>query len=255
MKIRFLGTGTSTGVPQIGCECDVCTSNDPRDKRLRCSALVDFESGERILIDCGPDFRQQMIPVDFRALNGVLLTHIHYDHAGGIDDLRPFCEFGDIRIFADSTTTDLLRQQLPYCFAEHLYPGVPRLVMNEVQAGTSFEVGNVDIVPFTVMHGKMPILAYRMGGLAYITDMSSFPDESACFLQNVDVLVVNALRHEHHNSHQTLQEALAFIEKVKPREAYLVHMSHDMGLHRDIERQLPPHVRFAYDGLEVYCKE
>lgn len=255
MKIRFLGTGTSTGVPQIGCKCAVCTSSDPRDKRLRCSALVDFDSGERILIDCGPDFRQQMIPVDFRALDGVLLTHIHYDHAGGIDDLRPFCAFGDIQIFADHKTTELLHQQLPYCFATNLYPGVPKLVMNEVVPGNPFKIGKVDVEPFTVIHGKMPILAYRMGRMAYITDMSSFPDESARFLKDVDLLVVNALRHEHHNSHQTLQEALAFVEKIKPKETYLVHMCHQMGLHAEIECQLPPHVHFAYDGLEIYCQE
>lgn len=255
MKIRFLGTGTSTGVPQIGCKCAVCTSSDPRDKRLRCSALVDFDSGERILIDCGPDFRQQMIPVDFRALDGVLLTHIHYDHTGGIDDLRPFCAFGDIQIFADHKTTELLHRQLPYCFATNLYPGVPKLVMNEVVPGNPFKIGKVDVEPFTVIHGKMPILAYRMGRMAYITDMSSFPDESARFLKDVDLLVVNALRHEHHNSHQTLQEALAFVEKIKPKETYLVHMCHQMGLHAEIECQLPPHVHFAYDGLEIYCQE
>lgn len=255
MKIRFLGTGTSTGVPQIGCKCAVCTSNDSRDKRLRASALVDFDSGERILIDCGPDFRQQMIPVDFRALDGVLLTHIHYDHTGGIDDLRPFCSFGDVQIFADRTTTDLLHRQLPYCFATQLYPGVPKLVMSEVVPGKSFKIGNVEIEPFTVIHGKMPILAYRMRRMAYITDMSRFPDESAHFLKDVDILVVNALRHEHHNSHQTLQEALAFVEKIKPKETYLIHMSHQIGLHAEIERQLPPHVHFAYDGLEISCRE
>lgn len=255
MKIRFLGTGTSTGVPQIGCQCAVCTSSDPRDKRLRSSALVDFDSGERILIDCGPDFRQQMIPVDFRAIDGLLLTHIHYDHTGGIDDLRPFCAFGDVNIYADSKTIDLLKHQLPYCFAENLYPGVPRLVMNELTPGTPFKVGSVEVIPFTVMHGQMPILAYRMGRMAYITDMSAFPDESARFLQNLDVLIVNALRHEPHNSHQTLEQALDFVKKVRPKEAYFIHMAHQIGLHAEIEQQLPPHVHFAYDGLEICCEE
>lgn len=255
MKIRFLGTGTSTGVPQIGCQCEVCRSSDPRDKRLRCSALVSFNSGENVLIDCGPDFRQQMLPVRFRALDGVLLTHIHYDHTGGIDDLRPFCAFGDVDVYADKSTVAHLKHQLPYCFEENLYPGVPRLVMNEVAPHRAFRVGGVNVLPFTVMHGKLPILAYRMGGLAYITDMSAFPEESAPCVRDVDVLVVNALRQEPHNTHQSLSQALAFVEKVKPRVAYFVHMSHQIGLHAEMERLLPPNVHFAYDGLEVDCCE
>lgn len=248
MKLTFLGTGTSTGVPEIGCACPVCTSHDPRDRRLRVSALVET-SDSRILIDCGPDFREQMLHVAFDRLDGVLLTHEHYDHTGGIDDLRPFCRFGDIDIYADNLTCTHLRERLPYFFREVLYPGVPRLHFHSIEPYQAFSIGNTEVTPIQIMHGSLPILGYRIGALGFVTDMLTAPAESYAALQGVDTLVVNGLRHHAHGSHQTIDDAIAFSRKVGARETYLIHMSHQAGLHA--EAQLPAHVHMAYDGLEI----
>ena len=180
MKITILGSGTSTGVPEIGCKCPVCTSNDPRDNRLRCSGLIETE-GVRILMDCGPDFREQMIRLnDFKPLDAVFISHEHYDHVGGLDDLRPFCRLRDVPVYAERYTAERLRQRIPYCFAEHLYPGVPRILLKEIVPDSPFTVGNskkakVEIIPVRVMHGKLPILGYRIGNMAWITDMLTMP--------------------------------------------------------------------------------
>ena len=165
MKLLFLGTGTSTGVPEIGCTCPVCTSKDPRDNRLRTSALIHTDSGETLLMDCGPDFRYQMLrSVFFGPIDGVLVTHEHYDHVGGLDDLRPYGRWGDIPIYSDTYTAQHLRARMPYCFVEHTYPGVPRIFLREVQAGEAFRVGDTEVMPIQVMHGRLPILGYRIGG-------------------------------------------------------------------------------------------
>ena len=248
MKLTFLGTGTSTGVPEIGCTCPVCTSHDPRDRRLRVSALVET-SDSRILIDCGPDFREQMLHVAFDRLDGVLLTHEHYDHTGGIDDLRPFCRFGDIDIYADNLTCTHLRERLPYFFREVLYPGVPRLHFHSIEPYHAFSIGNTEVTPIQIMHGSLPILGYRIGALGFVTDMLTAPAESYAALQGIDTLVVNGLRHYAHDSHQTIDDAIAFSRKVGARETYLIHLSHQAGLHA--EAQLPAHVHMAYDGLEI----
>lgn len=250
MKITFLGTGTSTGVPEIGCTCPVCTSADPRDRRLRVSVLV--EIGEaRILIDCGPDFREQMLRVPFDRLDGVLLTHEHYDHTGGIDDLRPFCRFGDIDVFADGLTCTHLRERLPYLFKEVLYPGVPRLHFHAIEPYHAFEVKGVEVLPLQVMHGALPILGYRIGPLGFVTDMLTAPEATYEALRGVDVLIVNALRPFAHGSHQTIDDAMTFAHKVGAKETYLIHMSHQAGLHVETDAQLPQHVQLAYDGQVI----
>ncbi len=253
MKLLFLGTGTSTGVPEIGCTCPVCTSKDPRDNRLRTSALVHTDTGETLLMDCGPDFRYQMLRSGFFGrMDGVLVTHEHYDHVGGLDDLRPYGRLGDIPIYSDAYTAEHLRMRMPYCFVEHTYPGVPRIFLHEVRAGESFHIRGTEVMPLQVMHGRLPILGYRIGGrLGYVTDMLTLPDASYDCLQGVDVLVINALRIEPHPTHQSISEALEAARRIGARETYFTHLAHHAGLHADLCQKLPPHVHLAYDGLEL----
>lgn len=251
MRLTFLGTGTSVGVPVIGCDCDVCRSHDFRDKRLRCSAMVETEH-TRIIIDAGPDFREQMLCQEFRKIDAVLLTHIHYDHVGGIDDLRPFCVFGDINVYADERTAKGLKQTVPYCFTEVHYPGVPEISLHAISPHEPLIVNEIEVVPIRVYHGKLPILGYRIGKLAYITDMKYIDDCEMEFLKGVEVLVVNALRYvPSHHSHQDVHDALRFSEKVGARRTLFTHMCHDIGLHSDVCARLPQDVELAYDGLIV----
>lgn len=251
MKIKLLGTGTSTGVPELGCSCEVCTSTDPRDSRLRCSAMVE-DAGVRLLIDCGPDFRTQLLHEPFRKIDAVILTHKHYDHVAGLDDLRPFCRGGDIPVFAEHETEMQVRRIFPYCFTENKYPGVPNLQLCTVDVNTPFKVGHIDITPIRVFHGAMPIVGYRIGRLAYITDMSYIEPHELDKLRGVEVLVINALRYSKpHKTHQTVLEALKIVDALKPRETYFTHLMHHIGLHAKIEKCLPPGVHLGYDGLEI----
>lgn len=251
MKLTFLGTGTSVGVPTIGCTCRVCSSTDPHDKRLRASVLV--ESGDtRVLVDCGPDFRQQMLGREFKKIDAVLLTHEHYDHVGGIDDLRPFCTFGEVDVYADRNTVGDLRRRIPYCFGESKYPGVPKINLSVVEPHRPFSIGSIDVLPIQVMHGKLPILGYRFGDLVYITDMKTIRKEEMEYLKDVKILIVNALRFSpEHHSHMTVNEAMEFIRMVSPEKTYFTHMGHDIGLHEEVNRQLPDDMDLAYDGQMI----
>ncbi len=247
MRLTFLGTGTSCGVPTIGCQCYTCTSTDPHDKRLRCSALVETAT-TRILIDCGPDFRQQIMPQPFRKIDGILITHAHYDHMGGMDDIRPYCQFGEINVYADPIAKAGLLQMLPYCFAEHRYPGVPAIQLHEIHKHEPLQIGDMVVMPLEVMHHDLPILGYRIGKLAYITDMKTIDEGELDYLKGVDTLVVNALRQKPHHSHQTLDEAVAFARRVGARQTWLIHSSHDIGRHEEVNASLPSDIQMAFDG-------
>lgn len=249
MLIKFLGTGTSTGVPEIGCKCEVCTSQDRKNRRLRSSVLITIND-KNILIDCGPDFREQMLTVDFKPLEAVLITHEHYDHVAGIDDLRPFCRFGDIDIYAEDYVCTALKQRIPYCFIENKYPGVPNIILKEID-NTSFNINGIDVLPIRVMHHQLPIWGYRIENFAYLTDMKTLPEEEYDKLKDLDVLVISALRHKEHLSHQTLEQALEQVKRIAPKSAYFIHMSHHIGLHAEVQKQLPSNVYLAYDGLEI----
>lgn len=250
MKITFLGTGTSTGVPQVGCNCAVCTSKDSRDKRFRTSLLLE-ENGNRLLLDCGPDFRQQMLRIPYGKIDGVLVSHEHYDHVGGIDDLRPFCALGSIPLYMEQYVAERIRTRLPYCFLENKYPGVPNIELHPVQLHETFRVAGFQVTPIRVMHAALPILGYRVNNMAYITDMKTIPESELEFLQDLDLLVVNGLRYKEHYSHQTITDACDFAGKVKAHRTFLIHMSHQTGLHADLENRLPEHIYAAYDGLEI----
>ena len=250
MKLTFLGTGTSCGVPTIGCQCYTCSSMDPHDKRLRCSAFIETDT-TRVLIDCGPDFRQQIMPQPFRKIDGILITHAHYDHMGGMDDIRPYCQFGEINVYADPIARQAMLEMLPYCFAEHRYPGVPAIQLHEIHKHEPFTIGDLDIMPLEVMHHDLPILGYRIGALAYITDMKTIDEGELDYLQGVDTLIVNALRQKPHHSHQTLDEAVTFARRVGARQTWLIHSSHDIGRHEEVNASLPSDIQMAYDGQMI----
>lgn len=248
MKIHFLGTGTSTGVPQIGCTCEACMSTDSADKRLRASAIVTCDNGASLLIDCGPDFRTQILAAGAPPLDALLITHSHYDHVGGIDDLRPYCKGGrHFPTYCQTDVADDLRARNPWSFAKKLYPGVPTFAITEVKAGVPFDCAGVEVLPLAVMHGHLPILGYRIGSLGYVTDCSSMPAETVNALRGVDTLVVNALRHEPHPSHFSLREALDVVAAIAPRRTFLTHISHDMGPAASVD--LPLGLSLAGDGL------
>ena len=258
MKLTFLGTGTSQGVPTIGCRCAVCRSDDPRDRRLRTSAMVETGT-ERIIIDAGPDFRWQMLREGVTHIDGILLTHRHKDHTAGLDDVRAF-NFIDypvihtVDIYAPSHTAPAIRKEFDYAFVtgEARYRGVPEIALHETDPDRPFMVGRTEVIPVEGDHSeRFRVTGYRIGALAYLTDFKYIAPSEVAKLQGVDTLVVNALRHEEHPSHFTVDEALELISRVRPRVAYLTHMSHGVGLHAGFEASLPDGVHAAYDRLAV----
>ncbi|MCD7930402.1 MAG: MBL fold metallo-hydrolase [Tannerellaceae bacterium] len=249
MKLTFLGTGTSTGVPEIGCGCDVCTSRDPRDNRLRASLLVET-GGITFIIDCGPDFRYQMLRQHIRHIDAILLTHEHYDHVSGLDDVRKFSYTNGMDVYAEENVLDAIRTRIPYVFRENKYPGVPELNLHPITTAP-FKINGTEIIPVRLMHHRLPILGFRIGNMAYLTDLKTIPGEEYNKLKDLDVLIINALKFGIHLSHQGVDEALQQIKKIAPREAWLTHMSHTVGLHSEIEKDLLPHIHFAYDGLVI----
>ncbi|MXN92424.1 MBL fold metallo-hydrolase [Flavobacterium sp. Sd200] len=252
MNVWFLGTGTSQGIPVIGSTHPVCLSNDPRDKRLRVSVWVYWEDYS-FVIDCGPDFRQQMLTSACPKIDGILYTHEHSDHTLGLDDIRPFFfKQGNIPIFAHRRVIENLKKRFDYIFEEeNKYPGAPSVTINEVEHDKPFAVGNKKAVPITIGHGNLDIFGYRIGDFAYLTDVKTIAESEIKKLEGLKVLVVNALRHEPHHSHFNLEEALFFIEQVKPERAYLTHISHLMGFHAEVEPTLPENVFLAYDNLQI----
>lgn len=252
LTVTFLGTGTSQGVPVIGSKHPVCSSNDPKDKRLRVSVLLSWDDLNYV-IDCGPDFRQQMLANPIEKLNGILFTHEHADHVAGIDDIRPFFfRQGDIPIYAPSRVIKSLKRRYDYIFADaDRYPGAPAVKVNEISKEQPFELNGTQVMPIEVYHNRLPILGYRVGDFAYLTDVKRIEEEERNKLKGIKCLVVNALRIEPHHSHFNLEEALMFAEKVGAQETYLTHISHLLGFHAEVEKSLPESVYLAYDNLKI----
>ncbi|MBA9079739.1 MBL fold metallo-hydrolase [Rufibacter quisquiliarum] len=251
MKVTFLGTGTSQGVPVIGCECDVCRSLDYRDKRLRVSVHLEVE-GKSLIIDSGPDFRQQVLRERIKRVDALLFTHEHKDHTAGMDDIRAFnfMQRIDMPVYADERVLRQLQQEFSYIFTNATYPGVPRVELHPI-SNQPFEVQGIQVTPIQVMHHKIPVFGFRVGDFTYITDANFISEEEKEKVRGSKVVVVNALRREPHISHFSLSEALALLEDLAPQQAYLTHISHLLGLHREIETELPPHIRLAFDGLTL----
>jgi phosphoribosyl 1,2-cyclic phosphate phosphodiesterase len=251
LRVCFFGTGTSQGIPVIACQCPVCQSDDPRDKRLRSSILIE-NNGLQWVIDCGPDFRQQMLNARVRHLDAVLLTHGHKDHTGGLDDVRSFnfLQKKAMPLYGSSEVLEDIRREFSYIFAENRYPGVPTLELIRIDQGT-FHLQDTLIRALPVFHGKMPVFGFRIGDFSYITDASEIPEETIALLEGTDTLVLNALRKEKHPTHFNLEEAVEMAVRIGARSTYLTHIGHLMGLSKEVSEQLPPGVFLAYDGLEI----
>lgn len=251
MIVTFLGTGTSQGVPVIGCNCKVCTSLDFRDKRLRTSIHLSIDN-KSFVFDTGPDFRQQVLRENISHLDAVIFTHAHKDHTAGLDDVRAFNfkQGMDMPIYGTSDVHDQLKQEFAYAFSKVYYPGVPRLALKEINDET-FSINDIEIIPLPVMHMKLPVMGFRIGDFSYITDANFIPDETMKRLQGTKTLVLNALQVEEHISHFNLEEAIAKVIEINPERAFFTHISHKLGQHKEVEKKLPENVALAYDGLQI----
>jgi phosphoribosyl 1,2-cyclic phosphate phosphodiesterase len=254
MKVTFLGTGTSTGVPMIGCDCSVCTSADFRDKRLRSSVHIAVE-GRSFVIDTTPDFRQQMLRANIRRVDAILFTHQHKDHTAGLDDVRAFNfhQQADMPIYGTKSVLEQIKKEFEYIFAEHKYPGIPSIELKYIE-NEPFSIENIAVTPIEVLHYKLPVLGFRLQDFTYITDANYISEEEMQKIKGSKYLVLNALQKVPHISHFTLAQALEIIEKLQPEQAFLTHLSHKMGRHADVSKELPANVQIAYDGLEVICE-
>jgi phosphoribosyl 1,2-cyclic phosphate phosphodiesterase len=251
MKITFLGTGTSQGVPVIACDCEVCLSETSKDKRLRTSILIE-DKGKVIVVDTGPDFRQQMLRANVQQLDAVVFTHEHKDHVAGLDDVRAFNfkQKKDMPIYATSEVQSALIREFHYAFAEYKYPGVPKLELHTI-TDEKFKVGEVELIPIDVWHYKMPVKAFRIGNFTYITDANRIDEKELEKIRGSEIIVINALRKTDHISHFKLSEAIALLQDLKPKKAYLTHISHLLGKHDDVQKELPDFIEIAWDGLEI----
>ncbi|SHI48938.1 MBL fold metallo-hydrolase [Algibacter luteus] len=251
MKITFLGTGTSQGIPIIGSDHPVCLSNDPKDKRLRVSVLVEWDAFTYV-VDCGPDFRYQMLRAGVKRIDGIVFTHEHSDHVLGLDDIRPFYfRQGNIPLYAHKRVLKSIKRRFDYFFAkENRYPGAPEVITHRIK-NKPFKLKNLEVVPIKGKHFNLQVFGFKFNDFAYLTDMKTVSDKEIEKIKNVKVLVINALRIKPHQSHFNLEEALEFIEKVNPETAYLTHISHLLGFHKEVEESLPEHVFLAYDGLKI----
>lgn len=251
MKLTILGSGTSQGIPVIACECPVCQSKDKHNKRLRSSAMLEI-NGKNLIFDAGPDFRYQMLRAEVKDIRAILLTHEHKDHIGGLDDVRAFnwVKNSAVDVYANLRTKEIVYKDYSYAFSEFKYPGVPEINLQVINQ-QPFKIDDIEILPIPVLHHKMPVLGYRIGNFAYITDANAIPESSMEKLAGVEYLVINALRKESHLSHFTLSEALDIIKRINVKQAFLTHIGHQMGLVADVSQELPENVRFAYDMLQI----
>ncbi len=252
LTITFLGTGTSQGIPVIGSSHPVCLSNDVRDKRLRVSVLLEW-GGYTYVIDCGPDFRQQMLRENVQSIDGILLTHEHSDHTAGLDDIRPFSfQKGHVDFYAHKRVFKSLHQRFGYIFeTENKYPGAPTIAEIELKNESSFYLADKEVIPIEFLHGQLPVLGFKIDGFTYLTDMKTIANTELEKIKNTEILVLSCLREKPHYSHLNLEEALALVKKINPKKTYFTHISHLLGFHEEVESKLPKNVYLAYDGLKI----